>query len=377
LRKLGKKWNTLIIALSISLVVFHFYTAGFGILSDLLQRALHLGMVLPLCFLLKPATKKSPVDRVPFYDVILAILSVLCAVFIISNYDAVLWKPLRWHGFPDKYLAVILVLLIFEGSRRCVGWTFPIMGTAFFVYAYWGPLFPGMWGHKRFEIDFIMQSLYHTTTGIWGAMVGISAGMLAMFSIFGAVLGQTGGAGTFIQIGQTLTGKATGGPGKVAVVSSSLFGMISGSSMANVLATGTFTIPLMKKSGYTPEWAAAIEAVSSTGGQIMPPIMGSAAFIMAQMLGINYLTIAVAAFVPALLYYCGAFVAVHYVSKRHNIVGKGSTEKISISEISIIFIPIVVFLAYLTRGYSVINSAFYSTIAAVVISFCGLPDHVA
>jgi TRAP-type uncharacterized transport system fused permease subunit len=167
--------------------------------------------------------------------------------------------------------------------------------------------------------------MYHSTNGIWGSMVGISSTMLAMFAIFGGVLASTGGASTFIKLGQLLTGKTIGGPGKVTIISTGLFGMVSGSPQANVMPIGTFTIPLLKDSGYDSEWAAAITSTGACGGQIMPPIMGTAAFIMAQLLSVNYLAVAAAAFIPAVLYYYGAFVAVHYISNRYNIA---RTEKI-------------------------------------------------
>lgn len=370
MRKLGKNWSRLITILSIALVAFHFITAGFGILSDLLQRTIHLAVVLPMCFLLKPVSKKHAGEQtIPFYDIIFAILSFCACAYIWLYYEEILWKPLRWYGALDKVFAIVLVLLILEASRRCVGPTFSIMAVAFFIYAIFGPYFPGTWGHQAFTVDVILQNLYHATTGIWGTMVGISSTMLAMFAIFGAVLGQTGGADTFIQIGLRLTGKSVGGPGKVAVVASGLMGMISGSSMANVLSTGVFTIPLMKKSGFPDHWAAAIEAVASTGGQIMPPIMGSAAFIMAQMLGIDYLTIAIAAIIPALLYYSGCFITVHYVAKRENIRGVNDRRRITVSDLIIIFVPIIIFVFFLARGYSVINSAFWATCTSLFVTF--------
>lgn len=197
-------------------------------------------------------------------------------------------------------------------------------------------------------------------------MVGISATMLAMFGIFGAVLSATGGAQTFIKIGQALTGKTVGGPGKVALVASGLFGMISGSAMANVVATGTFTIPLMKKSKYSSEWAAAISAVGSTGGQIMPPMMGAGAFIMAQLISVSYLKIAVSAIIPAVLYYLGAFVALHFLSLKLRITGKLEKEKISFIEYTIIIVPIVVFLFFLINNFTVTLAAFWATIIAII-----------
>ena len=189
--------------------------------------------------------------------------------------------------------------------------------------------------------------------------------MLAMFGIFGAVLSITGGSQTFIHIAQKLTGKATGGPGKVALIASGLFGMISGSAMANVVATGTFTIPMMKDEGYDKEWSAAISAVGSCGGQLMPPIMGSAAFIMAQLIGVPYMSIAKAALLPAILYYLGAFVAIHYISKRLGIKGRGVEAKLGKIELAIIFIPLGVFVGFLAMGYTVTKAAFWATIIGV------------
>ena len=268
---------------------------------------------------------------------------------------------------------MVLTLLIIEASRRCVGWTFPILAAFFFFYSFFGQIFPASWAHKNFTFDAVFQNLYHTTNGIWGQMVGLSAGMLAMFGIFGAVLSKTGGSQTFIKFAQKLTGKTVGGPGKVSLIASGLFGMVSGSAMANVVATGTFTIPMMRKAGYDKEWSAAISAVGSTGGQIMPPIMGSGAFIMAQLIGVAYLTIAKSATIPAILYYEGAFIALHYMSKRLGIYGEKSSEKIDKFEAIIIFVPLLIFLVFLAFSYTVTKAAFYSTIVGVVTyALCSL-----
>ena len=191
--------------------------------------------------------------------------------------------------------------------------------------------------------------------------------MLAMFSIFGAVLSETGGAGTFIKIGQKLAGNTVGGPGKVNLIASGLFGMISGSALGNVVATGTLTIPLMKESGYDKEWSGAVSAVGSTGGQIMPPIMGTGAFIMATNIGLPYLNVAKAAIFPAFFYYLGAYIAVHFIAKKLRIRGQKVEEKISVKEYLTIGIPLAVFLYFLIRRYSVTYSAFYSTLIGLAV----------
>ena len=213
----------------------------------------------------------------------------------------------------------------------------------------------------------VFQNFYHSTRGIWGTMLGLSATMLSMFGIFGAILSGTGGAETFIKMGQRFTGRFTGGSGKVSVVASSLFGMISGSAIGNVVATGVFTIPSMKKAGYTNEWAATVEAVSSTGGQIMPPIMGAAAFIMAQLIGVNYIQIAKAAIVPALLYYLSTFLSIHLVSVRDGIKGSNEKPTIKVGDYLIILVPLVIFIGFLLAGYTVLIGAFYATIGALAM----------
>lgn len=365
MRKLTGFWYAVTVVMSVALVAFQLYTAGFGVLPDIQQRSVHLFFVLAMIFILKPVKKGVSMNSVPWYDVILAALSLLSTGYMILIYEKILWDPSQWIGRLDMVFSVVLTLMIIEASRRCVGWTFPILAAFFFFYSFYGQLFPSHWAHKNFTFDAIFQNLYHTTNGIWGQMVGLSAGMLAMFGIFGAVLSKTGGSSTFIKFAQKLTGRSVGGPGKVSLIASGLFGMVSGSAMANVVATGTFTIPMMHKAGYDREWSAAISAVGSTGGQIMPPIMGSGAFIMAQLIGVAYLSIAKAAIIPAVLYYEGAFIALHYMSKRLGIFGEKSSDTINAFEAIIIFLPLATFLAFLAFSYTVTKAAFYSTIVGV------------
>lgn len=368
MRKLTGFWDKLIFVMSVCLIIFQIYTIAFGVFQDIIQRTIHMTFVLFMVFILKPISKKKgPKDRVPFYDVILALLAVVCCLFITIKSNELLWDSLVWYGTYDKVLAIVMVLLGLEASRRIVGWTFPVMAAILFFYTFFGELFPGIWGHKNFSFDVVFQTLYHTTNGVWGQMVGMSSVMLALFAIFGSVLGYTGGSQTFINIGQKLIGKSTGGQGKVTLIASGLFGMISGNSVSNVIATGTFTIPMMKDAKYSNEWAGAVASVGAAGGAIMPPMMGAGAFIMAQYLGIPYLSIAKAAIIPAVLYYLGAIAAIHFVSKRDGIKGTGGEIKISISDLIIILVPLTVFIYFLVIGFPVANSAFYSTIAGLLI----------
>ncbi|GHV40302.1 C4-dicarboxylate ABC transporter [Synergistales bacterium] len=368
MRKLTGFWKIFIAILSTGLVLFHLYTAGFGMLPDLEQRTVHLAFTITMAFLLMPASKKDKgSSKIPIYDIVFAALSVAACAYILYIYEIVLWKPLQWVGPLDYFFAVTMVLLVLEASRRAVGLTFPIMALIFFAYAYWGRYFPSMWSHRGMSLNFIFQTFYHTTTGIWGTMIGISSTMLAMFGIFGAVLSATGGSQTFIKMGSAVTGKSIGGTGKVAVIASALFGMISGSAAANVVATGTFTIPMMKKSGYNNEWAAAVCAVGATGGLIMPPIMGAGAFIMSQLIGIPYITIAKSAVPTAFLYYFGTLVCVHYFSKKNNIRGEAEKEKIHLTETLIVLFPIVVFIIFMALRYTVTAGAFYASLVAIAV----------
>ena len=367
MRKLTGFWNIFVKVLSVALILFQLYTTGVRVFSDIIQRSVHLAFVLTLVFIMKPMCKNKDLDRVPWYDILFAVLSAVCCIYVTTIYGTIVYQPLQWISTLDKVFAVILVFLILEASRRSVGWTFPILAIAFLVYAYFGEIFPGVWRHQNFSFNKIFQTLYHNGTGIWGTMLGLSAGMLAMFSIFSAILAGTGGAETFIKMGQRIAGKSTGGSGKIAVIASGLFGLISGSAMGNVVATGVFTIPSMKRAGYSNEWAATIEAVASTGGQIMPPIMGAGAFIMAQLIGMNYLDIAKAAVIPAVLFYGSAFVAIHLVSLRDGI--KGSDEKPFIKPTAYftILVPLAVFMFFLLRGYTVTMGAFWATLLALLV----------
>lgn len=365
MRKLTGFWKAVVSILSISLVAFQMYTSGFGIFTDTIQRSIHLGFVLVLCFLLKPATKKSSKDKVPLYDIAFAAISAAAAIFILTIHEKILWDPMEWYGAIDIFLGVSMTLLVLEAGRRTVGSVFIVLFGLFMIYAYFGPYFPGMWGHAPFGFNMLFQTFYHTANGLWGTMTGISATMLAMFGIFSAVLSETGGASTFVKIGQNMVGRMVGGQGKVALVASGLFGMISGSAMGNVMATGTFTIPMMKKAGYSNEWAAATSAVGSTGGQIMPPIMGAGAFIMAQLIGVSYLEIAKAAVFPAFLYYLGAYMSIHLISLRDSIVGTNGGEKDSITRFQyfVVLVPISIFMYFLVRRFTVDTSAFWASLA--------------
>lgn len=373
MRSLSGFWKKLCVVFAVCLFAFQIYTAAFGSLVDFLQRGIHMFFVIPMLFLQLPASKKQKGSTtVPWYDILISVIGMLGCGFVIFFWEELTLNPSRWlgplGGYLDIFLSVAMVLICLEAARRTVGWIFPIMSIIMFLYAFFGEVMPGMWYHQNFTVVSVLRNLYHTTSGIWGSMLSLSAGMMAMFTIFGEILGKTGGAGTFIKIGQKFAGRSVGGSGKVALLASALFGMISGSVMGNVLATGTFTIPLMKDDGYSDEWAGAISAVGADGGQIMPPIMGSGAFIMAQFLGVSYMVIARSAIIPALLYYLGSFVAIHYVSKKFGVLGKKLDIRFTAAELAIIIAPLAIFIALLIMGYSVVRSALWSTLVSFVVT---------
>ena len=238
------------------------------------------------------------------------------------------------------------------------------------AYPLLGHLIPGEWGHRGFDVTYILEHLFMSTQGIWGIIIAIGATIVAIFVIFGAMLDATGGGKSFTRIATFFAGQATGGAAKVAVFSSALFGMTNGNGPANVATTGVFTIPLMKERGYAPHFAAAVEATASSGGQIMPPVMGASAFIMAEMINVPYLQICKAALFPALLYYLGCWVSIHFESRRNNYVGLPKDqiprlrEVITLSMIVTLVVPVAVLLYLLFQGYTPLTAALWSTLTS-------------
>ncbi len=301
-------------------------------------------------------------------------LAILVTLYTFLNYGWIMDHPAESRHM-DIYLGMVTILLLLEAGRRAVGSAFPILTLLFLLYAYFGPYFPGMWAHRGMGIEEIIQELFLSDRGIWGMITGISATVVAMFIIFGAILSFTGGGQTFIDIALRAAGRLKGGAGKISVISSSLFGMISGSAVANVGVDGEFTIPMMKKLGYRKELASAIEATASTGGQIMPPVMGAGAFIMAEILGIPYIKVCAAAAIPALLYYLALWFAIQFETEKVGVM-KVSSEMIpSFKEIFALnrslplVIPVIVLLYFMISGYTPELSCVWSVLSALVLYF--------
>jgi len=356
--------------------IFTIYTATFGVMQPRLQRGIHLLFLLPMAFILFPASKRLKEKSIPFYDWILAFLALLPPLYIILCND-VLSKRLEFVdslSTPEMILGALNILLLLEAIRRAVVPAMAILILAFIGYTYIGPYLSGVFFCKPLPLSRLIEMLYlFTDTGIYGGITGISATFVALFVIFGAFMEFTETGKFFTDLACRMTGKSKGGPAKVAVISSAFFGSISGVAAANVYATGTFTIPMMKKLGFRPQFAGAVEAVASSGGQYMPPIMGAGAFVMSEITGIPYLQICIAAALPALLYYTSLVMRVHFVALKDNLQGmKEEDMAVPLHVIlrdSYLLIPIIFMMVMLISGYSVFIAAMVSIVSSFVISF--------
>ena len=317
--KLPVKINNAISAVLILFSLFQLYTTLWTIPIQKL-RPIHLGFVLLLVFLLYPAARRLRKDRIPWYDAIMAFMALGCVLYIPFNYEYVIQNVGNYTPM-DIAVGVVGILLLMEACRRVVGLPILIIVTGFLLYALLGENIPGTFGHRGYSIKQIINHMYFTTSGVFGTPLGVSATFIFLFILFGAFLEKTGVGRLFIDLANAIAGRRVGGPAKVAVISSALQGTVSGSSVANTVSTGSFTIPAMKKLGYKPEFAGAVEAAASTGGQLMPPIMGAAAFLMAESTGFAYASVVKSAIIPAILYFSGILISVHHEARKIGLRG--------------------------------------------------------
>ncbi|MDI3535269.1 MAG: hypothetical protein PWQ82_1634 [Thermosediminibacterales bacterium] len=295
---------------------YQIYVNSFSNIPSTIRNAYHLGFLLVLAFLLYPARKKSPQNRFTVVDIVLAVLGAAAGVYLAVNFDIIHVQRGSIAITRDYVFAVITILLLLEASRRTMGNIIPGLAILFLIYAKYGRYFPGMFAHGGFYWKRILYRMNLTYEGIFGITLSVSATYIFLFILFGAFLRKSGATEFFNDLSLALAGKKRGGPAQVAVVSSGLMGTLSGSAVANVATTGSVTIPMMKSIGYKPHFAGAVEAAASTGGMIMPPIMGAAAFIMATFLEVPYLRIIMAGIIPAILYYAGISISVDLEAKR-------------------------------------------------------------
>lgn len=365
-------WIVFIGLLSFSL--FHLYTGVFGMLTAQLQRSIHLGFALALIFLLFPARKKDRgrKHKVAWYDIILAILGVAVGAYWPLFIDEIVMRAGRLTEI-DFYIGLLAVLLVLEATRRAVGLPITIIAVVFLLYGIFGPYMPSFLAHRGLNLDRLVQTMFYTTEGILGTPLGVSSTYIFLFLLFGSFLVKTGVGQYFNDLAVSIAGKRIGGPAKVAIFSSALQGTISGSSVANVVTSGSFTIPMMKKLGYKKEFAGAVEATASTGGQIMPPVMGAAAFLMVEFIGggITYWEIAKAAAIPALLYFTGVWMMTHFEAKRLGLRGLKDDEMPNRKEVLkkiYLLLPILAVIVLLMSGMSVIRAALWSIVITILVS---------
>lgn len=362
-------------ALAVLVGAFVFYTAATGPFEGLVQRALFLALVSCLGFALYPLGRGTSWRAVGLaVDLALATVTVVACGYVVWNYEIIMGS-LPWATTLDMALTVGLVGAVLELGRRTVGLIFPALVLVGIAYALLGDMLPGSLGHRGFDRAFVTETIFLGDLGIWGMLMGVASTVIAAFVLFGALLLHTGGGQAFMDFAMRVGGRQPGGAAKIATIASGLFGMISGSAVANVATTGNFTIPMMIRLGYPRPFAAAVEAVASTGGQIAPPIMGAAAFVMAEILGMSYWTIIVGAMLPAILFYVSVFMTVHFVALRRGLALLPEDEMPSWRLIGAPrrVLPILLALGGLGVGIylgrSIATSAFYGVVGLLIAFF--------
>ena len=366
-----KCWRQYItVIISVIFVAFQLYATLSGSVTAQILRASHLAFVQLLAFLLFPATKKMPRNTLPFYDVLLGLVGAGCWMYIVINFQTLVRRSGN-NTTLDVIIGIIGILILFESCRRIVGLPIMTIAAIFVIYAFTGKYLPGFLHHRGYSLQRVVCHLFYNTEGIMGTPIGACSTFIFLFILFGALLEKTGIGQFFIDVCNAIAGGASGGPAKVAVLSSALLGTVSGSSVSNTVGSGSFTIPMMKKLGYKGEFAGAVEATASTGGQLMPPIMGAAAFLMAESLGMPYITIVKAAIIPALLYFTGIFITVHLEAKKLGLKGMSRDQLPRFLPLFLsrgyMILPLIVIIWFLCSGKTAVFAALMGIVACLLI----------
>jgi TRAP transporter 4TM/12TM fusion protein len=359
--------------IAIAMSLFHLYTSAFGLFPAIQHRAVHLAFVFPMVFLLYPASKKKLNSNSSVLDWVLAVLSIIGTGYVVVEYNRMVLRG----GSPNKLdivLAILTTILILEGVRRSLGKALVIIPAVFLIYAYFGQYMPGVFMHKGVSLSRLVNHMYMITEGIFGVALGTSATYIALFVIFSAFLEKSGLGSLINDLGLALTGWSVGGPAKMSVVTSALFGTISGSAVSNVVTDGVFTIPLMKRTGFPAVFSAAVEAVTSTGGQLMPPIMGAAAFIMADTLGVPYVEVAKAAIFPVVLYYSSLFIMVHLRARKLGLKGIPRNQLPRVRDVlkdkGHLMIPFFAVIIMLMLGFTPLFAGSWGIVLVIAVAAC-------
>ncbi|MCZ9874838.1 TRAP transporter permease [Brachyspira hyodysenteriae] len=370
-RKYSDWKKYLIIVISVVFCLFQLYSILSGKITAQVVRATHLAFVILLAYLLFPMKKDMPKDKLPWYDVIFAIIGAGSWSYITINFETIVRRA-GIYTTTDIIVGIIGILLVFEACRRIVGLPILVISIIFIIYALFGAYAPGFLNHRGYSLQRLVSHLFYNTEGIMGTPIGASATFIFLFIFFGALLDKTGIGQFFIDICNAIAGGFDGGPAKVAVLTSAMFGTVSGSSVSNTVGTGSFTIPMMKSLGYRPEFAGAVEASASTGGQLMPPIMGAASFLMAESLGIPYMEVAKAAIIPAILYFTGIFIMVHLEAKKTGLKGLSRDSLPKIGELLMkkgyLVIPLATIIYFFVLGKTAIYAGLMGIIAAGLVA---------
>lgn len=360
-------------AIAVAFALFHIWRAYVGPMGALQQRSIHLTFALVLTFLVQPFLRRMWKKKLPWWDLILVGLGILVGGYLLWEYQELTFRIGTPHPM-DIALGVICVLLVLEATRRLIGWPLPMIALVFLLYAYFGEYAPGFFAHRGYDFHRIISHTYLTTEGIFGLPLGVSATFVILFILMGAFLQESGAGQFFFEFAYSLLGRTRGGPAKMSVVSSGLFGTISGSAVANVVVDGWITIPMMKRIGYRAHVAAAVEATASSGGQLMPPVMGAAAFIIAEILGIGYIQVCIAAVLPAILYYATLFCMVDLEAAKMNLKGLPASELPKVRKVFAggwhLLVPLFVLIFFLVvLDWSPMKSALWAIILTPLIGF--------
>ena len=385
-RPLARPASLIVAGLLLLLSSFHYYTAGFGLLQEATHRGVHLAFVLGLVFLVFPA-RRAGLERgaaprwhapggVPWHDWLLALGIAVSVLYIPWIFDDMAFRV----GNPsalDVAMGSVLVIALLEATRRAMGWPLPAIALLFMAYALAGPVFPGLLQHAGASWAQLVNHEYMTSQGVYGIAVGVVATYVFHFVLFGVLATRIGLGQLFLDIASSIAGRYAGGPAKVSVFGSAMFGMLSGSSVANAVTVGSLTIPAMIRVGYRREFAGAVEAASSTGGQITPPVLGAAAFLMIEFLAVPYQTIIVAAIVPAFMHFFGVFMQVHFEAKRHGLRGLTPDEMPrlaqSLRERWPTLIPLALLISILVTGRTPYLAAFSGISSCAIVGLTTLP----
>lgn len=364
---------------AIGLASFHVYTAYFGTFYPYVQRSVPVMLALILTFLtIRARQGGSDKERVPLYDWFLIALTIPSIGYVTFNSDhlANRWPMTPSFAMSDIEIAcgVVASLLILEATRRLLGWLLVIVAGLALLYTYFGEHIPILvLKHRPYTFEHMLDYLYMTDNGIWGVALGVAATYIVLFIVFGAFAEKAGVSKFFIDFANAVAGHTRGGPAKVAIVSSAMIGSVTGSTVANVYTTGQFTIPMMKRLGYRPSVAGAVEALASNGGQIMPPIMGAAAFILAAYSGVPYIKVAIASLIPALLYFGALIWFVHLEANKQALARLPRDQKPDLGKVLLrgghLFLPLLMLIGALVAGYSPVKAAFFGIVSTIVISW--------